>query len=50
MEEVDKLLRVRTQRWRGRSLIPRDADEVGEGSEAEERVSGDGYDGLGLLA
>ena len=50
IEEVDKLLRVKTQRWRGKPLIPRDADDVEEGSEAEDGVSGDGYDGLALLA
>jgi len=50
MEEVDKLLRVKTQRWRGKPLIPQDADDVEEGSEAEGEVSGDGYDGLALLA
>jgi len=50
MEEVDKLLRVKTQRWRGKPLIPRDGDDVGEGSDAEDGASGDGYDGLALLA
>jgi tRNA-dihydrouridine synthase 1 len=50
IEEVDKLLRVKTQRWRGKPLIPRGAVDVEEGSEDEERVSGDGYDGLALLA
>lgn len=52
IEEVDTLLRVKTQRWRGKPLIPRDADEVGEGSEAEgeDGVSGNEYDGLALLA
>jgi len=50
IEEVDKLLRVKTQRWRGKPLIPRDADDVEEDNEDEERISGDGYDGLALLA
>lgn len=50
MEEVDKLLRVKTQRWRGKPLIPRDADDVEENSEDEERIEGDGYGGLALLA
>jgi len=50
IEEVDKLLRVKTQRWRGKPLIPRDEDDVEEGSEVEDGVSGDGYDGLVLLA
>jgi len=50
IEEVDKLLRVKTQRWRGKPLIPRDTDDVGEGSGDEERVMGDEYDGLALLA
>jgi len=50
IEEVDKLLRVKTQRWRGKPLIPRDADDVEEDSEDEERIEGDGHDGLALLA
>ena len=50
MEEVEKLLKVKTQRWRGKPLIPRDADEVEEDSEDEERAAGDRYDGLALLA
>ena len=50
MEEVDKLLRVKMQRWRGKPLIPRDADDVEENSEDEERIEGDGYGGLALLA
>ena len=50
IEEVDKLLRVKTQRWRGKPLIPRDAGDVEEGSEVEDEISGDGYDGLVLLA
>ena len=50
IEEVDKLLRVKTQRWRGRPLIPRHADEVEGESEDEERVSDDEYNGLALLA
>ena len=45
IEEVDKLLRVKTQKWRGKRVIPRDVDEV-----EEDGVSGDGYDGLVLLA
>ena len=49
IEEVDKLLRVKTQRWRGKPLIPRDAGDE-EGSEVEDEISGDGYDGLVLLA
>ena len=49
MEEVDKLLRVKTQRWRGKPLIPRDADDAEENSE-DERIEGDGYGGLALLA
>jgi len=50
IEEVDKLLRVKTQRWRGKPLIPRDADDVEENSEDEERIEGDGYGSLALLA
>jgi len=50
IEEVDKLLRVKTQRWRGKPLIPQDAEDVGEGSEAEDVISDGGYDGLVLLA
>jgi len=42
-------LRVKTQRWRGKPLIPRDAGDTEEDSEDEERVSADGYDGLALL-
>jgi tRNA-dihydrouridine synthase 1 len=49
IEEVDKLLRVKTQRWRGKPLIPREADDVEENSE-DERTEGDGYDDLALLA
>ena len=49
IEEVDKLLRVKTQRWRGKPLILRDADDVEEDGE-DERIEGDGYDGLALLA
>lgn len=48
-EEVDKLLRVKTQRWRGKPLIPRDAN-VEENSEDEEWIEDDEYDGLALLA
>ena len=48
IEEVDKLLRVKTQRWRGKPLIPRDKDGIEEDSEDEERVSDD--DGPALLA
>ena len=48
MEEVDKLLRVKIQRWRGKPPIPQDADDVEEDSEDEKRVSSD--DGLALLA
>lgn len=44
------MLRVKTQRWRGKPLILRDAGDVGEDSEDEERVMGDEYDGLALLA
>jgi len=50
IEEVDKLLRVKTQRWRGKPLVPQDADDAEEDNEDEGRVSGDGYDGLALLA
>jgi len=50
IEEVDELLRVKTQRWRGKPLIPRYRDDVEEDSEDEDRDSGDGYDGLALLA
>jgi len=50
IEEIDKLLRVKTQRWRGKPLIPRDADGVEEDNEDEERIEGDGHDGLALLA
>lgn len=50
IEEVDKLLRVKTQRWRGKSLIPQDADDIEVESEDEEGVSGDGRDSLALLA
>jgi len=50
IEDVDKLLRVKTQRWRGKPLIPRDTDDTEEDSEDEERVSADRYDGLALLA
>jgi len=50
IEEVDKLLRVKTQRWRGKPLIPRDAGDTEEDSEDEETVSADGYDSLALLA
>ena len=50
IEEVDKLLRVKTQRWRGKPSIPRDADDAGEGSGAEDGAPGDGHDGLALLA
>jgi len=50
IEEIDKLLRVNTQRWRGKPLVPRDADDVEEDNGDEERVSDDGYDGLALLA
>ena len=46
IEEVDKLLRVKTQRWRGKPSIPRYIDEVEEDSEDEDMASGDGYDGL----
>lgn len=49
IEEVDKLLRVKTQRWRGKPLILRDADDVEEDGE-DERIEGDGHDGLALLA
>jgi len=49
IEEADKLLRVKTQRWRGKPPISRDAVDVGEDSEDEERVMGDEYDGLALL-
>jgi len=49
IEEVDKLLRVKTQRWRGKPLIGRDEDDVEEDSEDEE-VSGDGFGDLALLA
>lgn len=49
IEEIDKLLKVKTQRWRGKPLIPQDADDIEEDSE-DERISGDGYDGLALLA
>ncbi|KAF9648435.1 FMN-linked oxidoreductase [Thelephora ganbajun] len=48
IEEVDKLLRVKTQRWRGKSPLPRDAVDVEEDSEGE-KISGDGYDDLALL-
>lgn len=50
IEEVDKLLRVKTQRWRGKPLIPRDVDDIEENSEDEERAEDDGYDGLVLFA
>lgn len=50
IEEVDKLLRVKTQMWRGKPLIPRYADDAEEESESGEEVSGDGYDSLALLA
>jgi hypothetical protein len=50
IEEIDKLLRVKTQRWRRKPLISRDVDDVEEESEDEEMVSGDGYDSLALLA
>lgn len=49
IEEVDKLLRVKTQRWRRKPLISPDADEVEEGSE-DGGVSGDEYGGPALLA
>lgn len=48
IEDVDKLLRVKAQRWRGKSLIPRDLDDTEEDSGDEERVSSE--DGLALLA
>ena len=41
-------MRVKTQRWRGKPLIPRDTDGIEEDSEDEERVSDD--DGPALLA
>jgi hypothetical protein len=52
IEEADKLLRVKTQRWRRKSLILQDADDVeGEDEEEEEgRVPGDEYGNLALLA
>lgn len=50
IDEVDKLLRVNTQRWRGKPLISRDIDDVEEESDEEEMVSGDGYGSLALLA
>lgn len=50
IEEVDKLLRVKTQRWRGKPLIPQDTDEVEQESEDEGRASGGEYDNLALLA
>jgi len=50
MEEVDKLLRVKTQGWRGKPLISRDVDEIEGESDDGESVSGDGYDSLALLA
>jgi hypothetical protein len=49
IEEIDKLLKVKTQRWRGKPLIPQDVDDVEEDSE-DESISGDEYDGLALLA
>ena len=48
IEEVDKLLRVKTQRWRGKPLIPRDVDDI-EGSSEDEKVEDDGYDDLVLF-
>ena len=50
IEEVDKLLRVKTQTWRRKPLIPRDTDVIEGESEDGEIVSGDGYDSLALLA
>jgi len=50
IEEVDKLLRVKTQRWRRKPLIPGDVDDVKGNNEDEERSEGDGYDALALLA
>jgi len=50
IEEVDKLLRVKTQRWCGKPLIPRDVGDIGEKSEDEGRDEDGGYDGLVLFA
>ena len=50
IEDIDKLLRVKTQRWCGKPLIPRDVDDTGEKSEDEERVEDEGYNGLVLFA
>lgn len=48
IEETGKLLRVRTQRWRGKPFMPGDASEVEE-SESKEGVSENEYDSLALL-
>jgi len=45
IEEVDKLLRVKTQRWRGKPLIPRDADDIEEESE-----EGGAFRVMGMIA
>jgi len=50
IDEVDKLLRVKTQRWRGKQLIPRNVADVEEDSEGEEGVLAGEYSGLALLA
>ena len=51
IEEVEKLLRIKTQRWRGRPLlILRDAGDVEEDESGDKEGSGDVYDGLALLA
>ena len=50
IDEVDKLLRVKTQRWRGKPLLPRDADDIEEENGDVESVPSDGYGSLALLA